>query len=184
MPVLNKRIIVAGSGDSMELLETSAMTNGARVRARINFGAAGAHVAAHIHPLQEETYEVISGTLAYVLNGTKHTAPAGATVRLPRGVPHEHYSEGPGETLTIMTMTPGLDFDYALETVFGLASEGRLESVSYGVQGLVMIRKMKGAFMLASMPVWFQKLIAWIITPFAYRLGYRAVYQRFSGEEW
>jgi quercetin dioxygenase-like cupin family protein len=168
----------------MELLETSDMTNGARVRTRFLFSATGARVAKHLHPYQDESYEVISGNLVYLLNGTKHVAPAGSSVRLPRGVPHQHFSEGPEDTLAVQTMTPGLDFDYVLETIFGLGSEGRLGSVSYILQGLVMIRKMEGPFALAILPLWFQKALAWMVTPFAYRLGYRAVYQRFSGEEW
>lgn len=168
----------------MELLETSAMTNGARVRARFVFGAIGLRVPKHLHPHQEETYEVISGKLTYLLDGTKHVAPAGSTVHLPRGVAHQHFSEGPEDTVAVQTMTPGLDFDYVLETIFGLGSENRLRGVPLIVQGLVLIQKMKAAFAFAIFPVWFQKALAWIVTPFAYRLGYRAVYQRFSGEEW
>jgi quercetin dioxygenase-like cupin family protein len=168
----------------MELLETSAMTNGSRVRARLTFGSAGIHVPSHLHPHQDETYEVISGTLTYFLDGTKHTAAAGSTVSLPKGVPHEHFSEGPEDTIVIQTMTPGLDFDCVLETVFGLAAEGRLKGFAYGVQGLVMIHKMKGSFAVARLPLWFQKALGLIVTPLAYRLGYRAVYQRFSDEEW
>ena len=111
-------------------------------------------------------------------------SPIVRELRLPRAVPHQHFSEGPEDTLAVQTMTPGLDFDYVLETIFGLGSEGRLGSVSYILQGLVMIRKMEGPFALAILPLWFQKALAWMVTPFAYRLGYRAVYQRFSGEEW
>jgi quercetin dioxygenase-like cupin family protein len=168
----------------MELLETSAMTNGARVRARFVFAATGVRVPEHLHPCQEETYEVISGKLTYLLNGTKHVAPAGSTVHLPRGVSHQHFSEGPEDAIAVQTMTPGLDFDYVLETVFGLGSEDRLRGVTVFVQGLVLLQKMKAAFAFAILPVWFQEALAWIVTPFAYRLGYRAVYQRFSGEEW
>jgi quercetin dioxygenase-like cupin family protein len=168
----------------MELLETSAMTNGARVRTRFLFAAGGERVAPHLHPKQEETYEVISGNLIYLLNRTKHVAPAGTTVHLPRGVAHQHFSEGPEDTVAIQTMTPGLDFDCVLETIFGLGAEGRLNGLSYIVQGLVMIRKMKAPFALAIFPLWFQEMLAWMVTPLAYRLGYRAVYQRFSGEEW
>jgi quercetin dioxygenase-like cupin family protein len=183
VPTVNKQFKLP-AGDSMELLETSAMTNGARVRACIVFGASGARVPAHIHPYQDETYEVISGRLTYLLDGTKHVAATGSTVRLPHNVPHQHFSEGPEEAVTVQTMTPGLDFDYVLETIFGLGSEGRLRGVTVMVQGLVLIHKMKAAFAFAVLPVWFQKALARIVTPIAYRCGYRAVYQRFSGEEW
>lgn len=168
----------------MELLETSAMTNGARVRTRFVFAATGVRVPEHFHPCQDESYEVVSGKLTYLLNGTKHVAPAGSTVHLPRGIPHQHFSEGPEDAVTMQTMIPGLDFDYVLETIFGLGAEGRLHGAFYIVQGLVLIRKMKAPFAFAMFPLWFQKALAWIVTPLAYQLGYRAVYQRFSGEEW
>jgi quercetin dioxygenase-like cupin family protein len=183
VPTVGKRIALP-SGDSMELLETAHTTAGACVRARIVFATTGSRVPAHLHPRQVETYEVISGSLTYLLNGAKHTAPAGTIVHLPQGVAHQHYCEGPEDAVTVQTMTPGLDFDYILETIFGLGAEGRLRGVNVIVQGLVLIQRMKAAFVFAAYPVWLQKTLARIVTPVAYRLGYRAVYRRFSGEEW
>lgn len=183
MPTINKPIVLA-SGDSMELLETSAMTNGRQVKARIVFAANGIRVATHLHPDQDETYEVISGNLTYFVDGTKHVAPAGSTVQLPRGVPHQHFSEGPEETIVIQAMTPGGDFDYVLETLFGLGSEDRLRGLDYVVQGMVMLRRMKSPVVVAALPEWLQRGLARIFTPLAELFGYRAVYRRFSGEEW
>src|SRR5207249_10047939 len=51
------------------------------------------------------------------------------------------------------------------------------------MQGLVWIRKMKGPFYLA-LPIWLQRALAAVVSPIAYLCGYRAVYKRFSGEEW
>jgi len=183
MPTINKPMVMP-SGDSMELLETSAMTNGRQVKARFVFAATGVHVATHLHPDQDETYEVISGNLTYFLDGTKHVASAGSTVRLPHGVPHKHFSEGPGDTIVIQTMTPAGDFDYVVETLFGLGSEDRLRGLNYALQGMVMIRRMKSPVVLAGVPQWLQRGVAWVFTPIAELFGYRAVYQRFSGEEW
>jgi quercetin dioxygenase-like cupin family protein len=183
MPYINKPIVLA-SGDSIELLETSAMSSGERVRTRIIFAAGGIRVPPHVHPLQDEAIEVLSGELTYVLAGEKHVVNAGNSVRLPRGVGHQHYSEGPEGAVTIQTMTPGLDFDYLLENLFGVGAEGRLKGPSYLLQLLVFLGKMKAAFAHAYIPFWFQKGVAVIVTPIAYLLGYRAVYQRFSGEEW
>jgi quercetin dioxygenase-like cupin family protein len=185
MPIINRRFDLPG-GDSMELLESSAMTNGARVRARLVFkGATGLRVVPHIHPLQDETYEVLSGNLTYHLDGVKHAAPAGTTVCLPRGVSHQHYSEGPEDAVTIQTMTPGLDFDYLLEGIFGLGSEGRsLSGIGNALHGLVWLRRLKATFVRSDLPAWLQKGIARIATPMLELLGYRAAYKRFSGEDW
>jgi mannose-6-phosphate isomerase-like protein (cupin superfamily) len=170
----------------MELLESSAMTGGERVRARLVFkGGTGLRVVPHIHPLQDETYEVISGNLTYLLDGVKHIAPAGTTVCLPRGVSHQHYSEGPEDAVTIQTMTPGLDFDYLLEGIFGLGSEGRgLEGLSNSLHALVWLARLKSGFVRGDFPSWFQKGIARIAAPILELMGYRAAYKRFSGEDW
>jgi quercetin dioxygenase-like cupin family protein len=183
MPTINK-VWTLPKGDSMELLETSDMTGGAQTRVRLVFKPGGSRVPMHRHLLQDEKYEVLSGTMTYWLAGKKYHAPAGTTVILPRGVLHQHYSEGPEDVVSSQTMTPALDFDYVVENLFGLGSEGRgVNPIDALLQGLVWIRKMKGPFYLG-IPIWLQHVLAFIITPLAYRLGYRAVYHRFSGEEW
>jgi quercetin dioxygenase-like cupin family protein len=183
MPVLNRPLKLP-KGDSMEILETAAMTGGAYTRVRLLFKPGGSRVPLHRHLLQDETYEVISGTVTYKLNGKIHQAAAGTTVTLPKGVPHEHYTIGPEDAVSIQTITPALDFDVIVENLFGLGSEGRgVNPIDALLQGLVWIRKMRGPFYLA-MPIWLQRGLAAIVTPVAYLFGYRAVYQRFSGEEW
>jgi quercetin dioxygenase-like cupin family protein len=183
MPTINK-VWTLPKGDSMEILETSAMTGGARTRAHLVFKPGGSRVPMHRHLLQDEKYEVLSGTMTYWLNRKEYHAEAGTTVTLPRGVLHQHYSDGSEDVISIQTITPGLDFDYVVENLFGLGSEGRgVNPIDALLQGLVWIRKAKGPFYLA-MPIWAQHVLAFIVTPIAYRLGYRAVYKRFSGEEW
>lgn len=111
MPTIGKQMPLP-TGDVIEFLETSASTNGARVRTRDLLKPEGLRAAPHVHKDQDETYEVISGRLTYVLDGKEHVAEAGSTVVLPRGVGHQHYCHGPEDTLVIQSMTPGLDFDY------------------------------------------------------------------------
>ena len=185
MPTANKIIKVAATGDSAEILETSAMTGGAYVRARIVFQPELLEAAAHAHPFQEETYEVLSGRLTYVLNGKTLVAQAGEKITLPRNVAHRHHCAGPDETVTIVTVTPGLDFDYLLETVFALANEGKVVNGAVpALQGLVWVQKLKGPLSAPGVPFWILRVLAFLLTPIAYLLGYRAVYKRFSGEEW
>src|SRR4051812_48333967 len=142
MPTINKPYVLA-SGDSMELLETSAMTGGKYVRSRIVFAAGGLRVPPHIHPLQDETLEIVSGRLTYFLNGQKHVAETGTTVQLPRGAGHRHHCEHSEAAVAIQTMTPGMDFDYLLENLFGLGSEGKLRGISLPIFLLCQLGKMK-----------------------------------------
>ncbi|MEY2546264.1 MAG: hypothetical protein QOG48_1381 [Verrucomicrobiota bacterium] len=182
MPIVN-RILSLPKGDSMEILENASMTGGARTRIRLVFKPGGSRVPPHRHLLQDETYEVLSGTVTYMLDRKIHQAPAGTTFTLPKGVLHEHYTVGPEDAVSIQTMTPALDFDVIVENLFGLGSEGRgVNAIDALMQGLVWIRKMQGPFYLG-LPIWFQRALATVMTPIAYLFGYRAVYKRFSGEE-
>lgn len=184
MPTLG-RLFTLKSGDSMELLETAEMSGGERTRARFVLRDGGLKVQSHMHPKQDETYEVISGCLTYVLGRDKRRAVAGETVTLPRGVPHQHHCEGPGEAVVIQTVSPGLDFDYLLESIFGLGSEGRaVTGFDNVVQGLVWIRGMRSTLLISAAPPWVQHALAWAVAPLARLFGYRAVHRRFSGVDW
>ncbi len=183
MPIVNK-VRALPKGDSMEILETAEMTGGARTRVRLVFKPGGSRVPLHRHLLQDETYDGLSGTVTYMLDRKMHRAPAGTTFTLPKDVIHEHYTVGPEDAVSIQTMTPALDFDVIVENLFGLGSEGRgVNPIDALMQGLVWIRKMKGPFYLA-LPIWSQRALAAVVSPIAYLCGYRAVYKRFSGEEW
>lgn len=184
MPVVGKVMGIAGTRDTAEILETADMTNGAYVRTRISFAPNTIKPAVHVHPYQDETYEVQSGTLTYMLNGEMRRAGAGTTVFLPRNVAHQHRSEGPEQTMTIQTVSPALDFDYLIENIFGLASEGKLvRGRVHLLQGSVWLQKLKGPITLPNVPLWIQRVVAMLLTPIAYAIGYRAVYRRFSGED-
>ena len=76
----------------MEILETAEMTGGAHTRVRLVFKPGGSRVPPHRHLLQDETYEVLSGTITYMLDRKIHQAPAGTTFTLPKGGIHEHYT--------------------------------------------------------------------------------------------
>lgn len=182
---MTARKFVLPEGDSFELLESAAMSGGKRVRARIVFKRAGFYVVPHIHLCQDETFEVLTGELTYLLDGKKHVASAGTTVVLPRGKAHRHFCETGEEVVLIQTIEPGLDFDRFEESIFGLAEEGKLTPVlRLFVQSLVWARRMKSVTVGADAPVWLQRALAVVIAPMAELFGYRAVYQRFSGEEW
>src|SRR5438874_13572514 len=110
MPIVNK-VRALPKGDSMEILETAEMTGGARTRVRLVFKPGGSRAPPHRHLLQNETYEVFSGTITYMLDRKIHQAIAGKTFTLPNGGIHEHYSVRPAVAVSIQTWTPALYFD-------------------------------------------------------------------------
>jgi len=59
----------------------------------------------HIHHNEDEVIHVIEGTYEFWLDGRAFTRPAGASVFLPRGVPHTFRVVGdrPGRNLAVLT---------------------------------------------------------------------------------
>lgn len=182
MPTTDRPLAFPG-GDSMQLLATTAMTGGAFVRARIVFKGGGHRVRRHLHPRQVEHYEVLAGRLAVEIGRTVHVLGPGERITIPLGVRHRHYAAGPEDAVAIETMTPGLDFDYQLESFFGLGADGRFGGLTQVLHALVWIHSLRSAVHLAGLPVWLQRTAAAIVDRPARWAGVRAVYARYSGEE-
>jgi mannose-6-phosphate isomerase-like protein (cupin superfamily) len=58
----------------------------------------------HVHYADDEAWHVLEGTLTFRLRDKQVEAPAGTTVFVPAGVPHDYFeSQGPSRYLTILT---------------------------------------------------------------------------------
>jgi mannose-6-phosphate isomerase-like protein (cupin superfamily) len=54
----------------------------------------GSPPPAHLHPAQEERFEVLSGQLTAVVDGARRTLGAGERLEVPRGTPHKMWKAG------------------------------------------------------------------------------------------
>ncbi len=52
---------------------------------------------------------------------------------LPKNEPHNHYNIGDTAVNYIHTTTPALDFDYLIETLVGLATDGKSKNGKFGL---------------------------------------------------
>ena len=58
----------------------------------------------HVHYADDEAWHVLEGTLTFRLRDKQVEAPAGTTVFVPAGVPHDYFeSQGPSRYLIILT---------------------------------------------------------------------------------
>ena len=80
MPTKGQTIINPTNGDSVEFLETAKDTNGERVTIKAIVNSKGQDVPNHIHVLQDETFEVISGQLTILFAGKTHKLSAGEKI--------------------------------------------------------------------------------------------------------
>ena len=77
----------------------------------------------HVHPTQEERYEVLSGTMVVTADGTEHRLGPGESHTVPPGVPHT-YRVGGDELRFVTRHRPGSRFETYMEEIWRLATVG------------------------------------------------------------
>jgi len=184
MPVKGQILVNPITHDSYEFIETAADTNGERVIMKAKIYTVGRYVPDHLHLYQKETFEVISGQLTVLQNGTTTIYGPGEKVTLEKNTPHNHYNESKIPLEYIQTVSPALDFDYLVENLVGLAADGKSKNGNYGlVQELVTLKYLDSKTYLSDIPIGLQKVLMHIVAPVGRKLGYRAIYKKYSGIE-
>ncbi|TVR86539.1 MAG: cupin domain-containing protein [Saprospirales bacterium] len=184
MPTIGQILKNPLSGDTYEFIETSKDTDGERVTMKATVRTKGPLVPNHFHVFQDETFEIISGSLTVMLDGQTKTLTAGEKITLPKNTPHNHYNNDEIPVSYIHTMSPGSDFDYLIENLVGLAADGKSKNGKYGlIQELVTLKYLDSKTYLADIPLGVQNLLMNIIGPIGRLFGYRAIYKKYSGIE-
>lgn len=75
----------------------------------------------HVHPRQEETVDVLHGTVGFRVGRAETFVGAGRRVRVPAGVAHEFSNRGGEVAHVVCELRPALGFDALLEARFGRA---------------------------------------------------------------
>ena len=82
--------------------------------------------AYHIHPKQDESYEILQGTLDLFLEDQWHKLGAGQSVTIPKGTVHAFQNSTSETVKVINTHDPGLRFREQLEVMERLIREGKV----------------------------------------------------------
>jgi mannose-6-phosphate isomerase-like protein (cupin superfamily) len=80
---------------------------------------------AHLHPNQDEIFEVISGRLSAVVAGERRELGPGERLRVPRGTPHKMWNESGEATTAIWRTRPGGRTLEWFRTIDRLGDHGR-----------------------------------------------------------
>ena len=168
------------TGDVFEFLETSADTFGERVTIKMTLNSRGQLVPEHLHTLQEEHYEVISGTFTIVYEGKSRELRQGESISLPVNKPHNHFNNSDEQAVIIQTVSPALDFEYLVESLIGLAGDGKMKDGKAGLmQELVTLKYIDSKTFLASIPLGLQVVLMNTLGPIGRLLGYRPIYKKY-----
>jgi mannose-6-phosphate isomerase-like protein (cupin superfamily) len=113
------------TGERIVFNKTSRETGGEAVEIEVYVRPGGVVAAAHVHPFQSERFEVVSGRLGMKLGQRKLEADPNDTVVVEPGTPHKFWNAGDEELHFVAVVTPALQFERLLETMFGLAVDGK-----------------------------------------------------------
>jgi quercetin dioxygenase-like cupin family protein len=130
----------------------------------------------HVHPHQQEHFEVISGTLGVRIAGQEHVLHVGESVAVPPGTPHTIWSAGEGETHMRVEFQPALQTDLFFETMFALARDGKTNS--QGIPSLIQFASGASEYgmYVTKPPILVQKVLFAVLGPLARMLGYQPHY--------
>jgi mannose-6-phosphate isomerase-like protein (cupin superfamily) len=114
------------SGERITFRETSATTHGELLAIDLELPA-GRRVPGgqHIHPKQEERFEVVEGTMRFKLGHKRVVAGPGEVVVVPAGQKHDFANVGDDDALVRVEVRPALKMEQLFESAVGLAEQGR-----------------------------------------------------------
>jgi mannose-6-phosphate isomerase-like protein (cupin superfamily) len=114
------------SGERITIRTTAAETNGELLAIDLELPAdRRVPGGLHIHPLQEERFEVVEGTMRFRMGRKKIVAGPGDVVVVPAGVKHDFANAGEEEALVRVEVRPALQMERLFQTAVGLAQDGR-----------------------------------------------------------
>jgi hypothetical protein len=79
----------------------------------------------HLHPSQQERFEILEGTMRTIVDGEERVYEAGESFEVPAGTPHQMAAEGP--TRTRWEVRPALRTAEFFERLYGSGPESARE---------------------------------------------------------
>jgi mannose-6-phosphate isomerase-like protein (cupin superfamily) len=113
------------TGERLVFRKTSQETGGEAVVIETYVQPNGFVAAAHVHPSQEERFEVLRGSVGFRVGREKLVAGPGQRLTVPAGTPHKFWNAGDDVAHFVCEIRPALQFESLIETMFSLAADGK-----------------------------------------------------------
>jgi quercetin dioxygenase-like cupin family protein len=166
------------TGERIVFHRTSAETNGEAVVIECFVEPDGAVAAAHVHPSQDERFEILGGRVGFRLGDEEIEAKAGDRIVVPAGTTHKFWNAGDELAHFVCEIRPALGFERLLETMFALAADGKTnrKGMPNPLRLAVIARANFDTVRLPFPPAWIQRLGLAMAAPAGRLLGYRETY--------
>jgi len=113
------------SGEKITFIQTAGDTDGELLEIELELTPDGTVPGAHIHPEQEERFEIIAGTMTFRMGVKKIVAGPGEVVTVPAGKVHAFKNAGDETAKVRVQVRPALQMEQLFETTVALAEDGR-----------------------------------------------------------
>ncbi len=166
------------TGERIVFRQTSRDTGGEAVVIETYVEPSGFVAAAHVHPAQEERFQVLRGSVGFRVGRRKLTAGPGDRITVPAGAAHRFWNAGDETAHFVCEIRPALQFESLIETMFALAADGRCNR--RGMPNPLRLAVIANAYFdtvrLPFPPAAIQKLGLVLGAPLGRLLGYSPVY--------
>jgi len=158
-------------------------TAGELMEMNLYLGPSGFIAAPHVHPNQEERFEITGAPAMFRIGNEERLFQPGEAAVVPPGTPHVWWNPSDSEVTTLIQFRPALGTETFFETFFGLARDGKVgkNGLPNPLQMMVLARGYHDEMQLPRSRQRVLYPLAVLLAPIGRVLGYRARYDRYSG---
>jgi mannose-6-phosphate isomerase-like protein (cupin superfamily) len=168
------------TGERLVFHKTSRETGGQAVVVETFVQPNGFVAAAHVHPSQEERFEIVHGSVGFKVGGEKLVAGPGQRITVPAGTPHKFWNAGDDVAQFVCEIRPALQFEQLIETMFSLAADGKTnrKGMPNPLRLAVIANAHFDTVQLPFPPAIIQRIALACGAPVGRLFGYRETYER------
>lgn len=167
MAYAGQTIVNPVSGERITFRQTSADTGGEYLEIDVELTPDGAVPGMHVHPHQEERFEILSGSVRFRKGLKRIDARAGDVVVVEPGKAHKFKNRGEQGAAMRVRVTPALEMERLFEAAVGLAEDGRVtkKGMPRPLDLAVFVTEFKNEVRGPGSPGWMQRAA---LAPLAY----------------
>jgi quercetin dioxygenase-like cupin family protein len=169
------------TGQQITFLQTSKDTGGELLEMESLFQPGSKEPVPHYHPLQEEDFMVLEGEITVRMKDKLHILKQGDCLHIHANQVHSMWNHSQMVARVTWKVRPALDTEYFLETGIGIANKKKTneEGMPGILQVALLANKFSNVFRIAKPKFAIQKIVFFLLSPFALLAGYRSTYREF-----
>ena len=123
MAMVGQTVVNSATGERVVFRTIARETAGELLRLDVFFAPGGSARVVHVHPHQEERFEILEGTMRVRVGRETRVAKRGEVVVVPPGTPHHPRNIGITEAHCLAEFRPALNIETFFENAFALLSQ-------------------------------------------------------------